>query len=141
MTTTANPSHWTVDAGLLAARVGLAALFLLEGTAKIAAYGASQAYMEKFGVPGLLLPAVVALELGGELTLLIGLLTRLAALALSIFCIAAAVLFHNKLADHGQALHFWKDIAIAGGFLALAAAGAGRWSLDELIRRHATVRT
>lgn len=125
-----NQTAWPRDTALLLGRLALATIFILEGIAKISAFAGSQAYMEKYGVPGILLPAVIALELGAGVALIIGWRTSLVALALAAFCVAAAVIFHNKLADHGQALHFWKDIAIAGGFLALAVAGAGRWSVD-----------
>lgn len=127
--------YWPADAALLAGRIALAAIFILEGFAKIGAYTASQAYMQKFGVPGVLLPAVIALEIGGGAALSAGWRTSPAALSLAAFCLAAAVIFHNKLADHGQALHFWKDIGLAGGFLVLAVAGAGRWSADAFLRR------
>ncbi len=86
--------------------------------------------MDRYGVPSLLLPAVIALELGGGLMMAVGWRTRLAAFALAVFCISAAVLFHNQLLDRGQLLHFEKDLAIAGGLLVLAVAGAGRWSVD-----------
>lgn len=123
------------DAALLLARLSLGLLFLIEGVAKLNAWGPSQAYMQTFGVPGELLAAVVAPELGAGLAVVLGWRTPLSSLALSIFCVAAAVLFHNKLSDHGQALHFWKDIAIGGGFLALAASGGGQFSADGLFAR------
>ena len=46
------------------------------------------------------------------------------------FCIATAVLFHIKLGNRNELLHFEKDLAIAGGLLVLFAHGAGRWALD-----------
>jgi putative oxidoreductase len=86
--------------------------------------------MDRYGVPSALLPAVIALELGAGLMIVVGWQTRVAALALSLFCILAAVLFHGNIADRNQLLHLEKDLAIAGGLLVLAVAGAGRWSLD-----------
>jgi putative oxidoreductase len=65
----------------------------------------------------------------------VGYQTRVAALLLAGFCVAAAVLFHNKFADRNQLLHFEKDLAIAGGLLLLFAHGAGRWALDALLPR------
>jgi putative oxidoreductase len=117
-------------AGLAVGRVLLAALFILEGWSKVRGYQAAAGYMDRYGVPGVLLPAVIALELGAGVMLVVGWRTRLAAIALAGFCIAAAVLFHNQLLDRGQLLHFEKDLAIAGGLLVLAVAGAGRWSVD-----------
>jgi putative oxidoreductase len=117
-------------AGLAAGRLLVAAIFILEGWSKVRGYDAAAAYMDRFGVPSVLLPAVIALELGGGLMIATGWRTRIAAVALAGFCIAAAVLFHNQLADRNQLLHFEKDLAIAGGLLVLAVAGAGRWSVD-----------
>ena len=120
------------NASLLLGRFGLSLIFILSGASKIAGYAATQQYMEAMGVPGGLLPLVIALELGGGLGVLAGLYTRPLALALGAFSLASAVLFHANLADQGQFLNFFKHIALAGGFLALAANGAGAWSLDAL---------
>jgi len=49
---------------------------------------------------------------------------------------ATAVLFHRKLGDRNQLLHFEKDLAIAGGLLVLFAHGAGAWALDALRTRY-----
>jgi len=116
--------------GLAVGRVLLAALFILEGWSKIRGYETAAAYMDRYGVPGMLLPAVIALEVGGGLMLAAGWHTRITALALAGFCVAAAALFHNQLLDRSHLLHFEKDLAIAGGLLVLAIAGAGRWSVD-----------
>ena len=66
-----------------------------------------------------------------------GFQSRLAALALTGFCILTALLFHTNFADANELIQFNKDIAIAGGFLALVAFGAGGWSLDALQARRA----
>ena len=87
--------------------------------------------MESQGVPGALLPLVIALELGGGLAVLVGFRTRWASLALAGFTIVAAVLFHGASNDPMQAIMFWKNFAIAGGFLMLAAHGPGALSYDE----------
>lgn len=111
-------------------RVLLAALFILEGWSKIRGYQAAADYMDLYGVPGVLLPAVIALELGAGLMIATGWHTRSAAFALFVFCVLAAILFHGNISDRGQLLHFEKDLAIAGGLLVLAVAGAGGWSFD-----------
>jgi putative oxidoreductase len=113
----------------------IAALFLHEGWAKLSAYAAAAAYMRAFGVPEQLLPFAIALELGCGVLILLGWQTRIAALLLAVFCVAAAVLFHTKLSDRNQLLHFEKDFAIAGGLLLLFAHGAGRWAVDGLVSR------
>jgi len=119
----------------LVGRALIAGLFLHEAWSKFAAYSAAVAYSEAFGVPGVLLPLAIALELLGGLALLVGFQTRIAALLLAGFCIATAALFHHKFGDRNQLLHFEKDLAIAGGLLVLFAQGAGAWSVDALRRR------
>ena len=94
--------------------------------------------MEAYGLPAQLLPFAIALELGGGLLVALGFLTRLAALALAVFCVVAAVVFHSNFGDRGQAIHFLKDLALAGAFLILAGRGAGAFSIGALwsSRRH-----
>ena len=119
----------------LLSRVGLSLLFIISGWGKIAGYAATQQYMEAMGVPGALLPWVIALELGGGLALLAGAFTRPIALAMAGFSLLAAALFHADLADANQAVAFWKNVAMAGGFLMLVAHGAGAFSVDALAGR------
>jgi len=115
----------------LAGRVLMTALFLISGIGKLGAgYAATQGYMASQGVPAALLPAVIALEIGGALLVIAGLWTRVAALALAAFTLLAALLFHANFADQVQQIMFLKNLAIAGGFLLLAANGAGGWSVD-----------
>ncbi|KQY52247.1 DoxX family protein [Lysobacter sp. Root494] len=122
----------------LLGRVGLSLIFIISGWGKIGGYAATQGYMDAMGVPGALLPLVIALELGGGLAILAGVFTRWTALALAVFSVASAMLFHANLADQVQAIMFWKNFAIAGGFLLLAANGPGALSLESrLVRRTA----
>ena len=112
-------------------RFGLSLIFIVSGWGKIAAYAGTQQYMESAGVPGALLPLVIAAELGGGLAILLGLFTRWVALALAGFSLVSAALFHlPHFSDPMQAINVWKNIAIAGGMLVLAAHGAGAFSID-----------
>lgn len=111
------------------ARAMLAYVFIVEGYGKITDYAGVGAYMAQYGVAPALLPLVILTELGGGLLILVGLNTRWAALALCGFCLLTALLFHMG-AD--EAIEFKKNIAIAGGFLALASIGPGPWSIDAL---------
>jgi putative oxidoreductase len=120
----------------LAGRVLLAAIFLISGLGKISGYSGTQGYMESMGVPGMLLPLVIALEIGGALAIIVGYRTRLAAAALAAFSLAAGFLFHGG-ADQMQQILLLKNVSIAGGFLLLVARGAGAWSLDAR-REHLT---
>lgn len=120
-------------------RLGLALIFLVSGWGKLAGYAATQQYMESMGVPGALLPLVVSLELVGGLAILAGSLTRWAAVALALFSLSSAALFHADFADPTQATHFWKNVAIAGGFCVLAANGAGAASVDALAAKRRAI--
>lgn len=118
------------DFAELAGRVLISAIFILAGWGKIGGYAGTQGYMESVGVPGALLPLVIATELGGGLLVLAGLWTRLAAFALAGFSIVAAILFHANFTDGTQQIMFMKNLAMAGGLLFLVVHGAGRLSLD-----------
>jgi putative oxidoreductase len=86
-------------------------------------------------VPSLLLPLVIALQLGGGALIAAGIMTRFAALPFAAFCVLTAILFHWQFADRNQLLHFQKDLAIAGGFLVLACCGPGNWSIGRYLTR------
>jgi putative oxidoreductase len=120
-------------AGLLG-RLLLAALFIWDGFLVLSSYSQTVDYMESNGVPGLLLPLALIVQLGGGLLILIGWQTRLAALALAGFCLITAVKFHTPVGDMNERIHFWKDLGLAGGFLVLFALGAPSFSLDARSR-------
>jgi putative oxidoreductase len=119
----------------LLGRIGLSAIFIISGLGKLAAYAGTQQYMASAGVPGFLLPLVIIVEVGGGLFILAGAFTRVTAVVLALFTLAAGFLFHANLADQNQFIHLLKNIAIAGGFLTLAANGAGAISIDALLRK------
>lgn len=114
----------------LAARILLAALFVVAGLGKIPGYEGTAGYMQAMGVPGSLLPLVIALEIVGGLAIAVGYRTRLFAFLLAGFSLLSALVFHNMFVDPAEQTQFLKNLAIAGGFLALFAHGAGRLSLD-----------
>ena len=93
----------------LAGRILLAHIFLLAGLNKITGYSGTQGYMEAMGVPGMLLPLVILLEIGGAVALIVGWQTRWAAYALALFSIVAAVIFHSNLADQIQMIQFFMN--------------------------------
>ncbi|MGS0498365.1 hypothetical protein CWB85_12595 [Pseudoalteromonas sp. S1727] len=117
----------------LFARVGLATLFILTSFSKIQYFDATAQYMTTAGLPEFLLPLVIAFELIGGLLIVLGFLTQLTAIAFAAFSVVSALLFHFQLDDQIQFLMFYKNITIAGGFLALASHGAGKFSIDHLL--------
>jgi putative oxidoreductase len=121
----------------LVGRVLIAALFLLAGLSKIGGYAGTQGYMAAMGVPGALLPLVIALEVLGAIAIIVGWRTRLFAFLLAGFTVLSALIFHRALGDPMQYILFMKNLGLAGGFLFLVARGAGEWSLDAR-REHLT---
>lgn len=115
----------------LLARLFLAYIFVIEGWHKINAYAATAEYMMTNGVSAQLLPLVILTEFGGGILVAAGFLTRYAAFALAGFCLLTALLFHTEFSNIEQLINFNKNIAMAGGFLALIAFGPGAWSVDE----------
>ncbi len=113
----------------LAGRILIAAMFLIAGIGKISGYAGTQGYMASMGVPGALLPLVIALEVLGAVAIMVGYRTRLVAAALAAFTVAAGLIFHGG-DDQMQQIMLLKNLAVAGGFLFLVARGAGDWSLD-----------
>ncbi|ODT05470.1 MAG: hypothetical protein ABS58_15600 [Mesorhizobium sp. SCN 65-20] len=123
---------------LLAARVLIAILFVPAGISTLSNLTGSAGYFAGLGFP---LPTLVALgvglfELAGGLLVLVGFQTRTAALLLAAFAFSAGFIGHYGQGDdpvlifmHSQAL--MKDIATAGGLLALSVAGAGALSIDR----------
>jgi putative oxidoreductase len=109
----------------------LGLLFVVEASNKLGAYAGAVRYVTAFGMPAILLPVAIALELGAGAMLIAGWRTRWAALALTAFCVVAALVFHTKFSDRNQVLHFEKDLALAGALLVIWARGSGAWSLDK----------
>lgn len=120
----------------LIARILLAHIFLISGLGKLGAgYAGTQGYMDAMGLPGMLLPLVIALEIGGGLALIAGFMTRWAALALAAFCVVSALIFHANFGDQIQMIMFMKNLAMAGGLLLLYVHGAGALSVDAKLSR------
>jgi putative oxidoreductase len=112
-------------------RILLALMFVLAGLNKISGYSGMQGYMDSMGVPGALLPLVIALEVVGGLVLMLGWHTRLTAFLLAGFTILATLIFHSNLGDQTQMLFFMKNLSIAGGLLLVVSHGAGPYSIDN----------
>ena len=121
-------------------RLMIAAIFILSGFGKLADLPGTDAMIIRAGLPsGLALP-VAGFEILAGLCLAIGLMTRLVAILLAGFTLLAALFFHNRLGDPLQQVQFLKNVAIAGGLLAVFAHSQMRWSYDSMrLRRRAEV--
>jgi putative oxidoreductase len=121
---------------MVAARIGLGLIFLGSGLGKLAGWSGTVGYAASKGVPEILLVGAVALELLGAASLLAGWRTRWGVTALIVFLVPVTVVFHAPWTAQGaevqlQVIQFLKNLSIAGGLLAVAAAGPGLFSLDE----------
>ena len=114
-----------------AGRILISLIFVVSGISKLGNFSGTQGYMESVGVPGMLLPVVIAVELLGGLAIILGWHTRIAAFLLAGFSLVSAVLFHANFGDQMQMIMFMKNLALAGGFLMLVSLGAGPWSIDN----------
>jgi putative oxidoreductase len=122
----------------LTSRLLFVALFLPAGISKLTGFTGTVGYISSVGLPLPTLGAALALvvEILGSFALLAGFGTRIAALILAVFTLVASFFFHAYWAvPADQAfvtqLLFFKNIALVGGLLALAANGAGAWGLDD----------
>ena len=123
---------------LLIGRILLAVIFVISGYGKIGNFSGTVSYIASKGLPLPEAGAVlaIAVELGAGILLILGLKTRWAALALAAFTLGATYYFHAfwtmpEAQKMMQSLMFQKNLAIIGGLLALAVAGAGAFSIDR----------
>jgi putative oxidoreductase len=120
------------NAALLLGRALLSLLFIIGGTIKLLGPAATQAMFAKQGLPMVEAAWILAVvvELGGGLVMLFGLFARPVALILAVWCVATALIAHSNIAERAQEIQFFKNMGLTGGFLYVAAFGAGAWSLD-----------
>jgi len=122
------------DLASLVARVLIASLFIVFGIEKITGYAGSAGYMEAYGLSASLLPLAILVELGGGIAILLGVLSRWAALVLAGFCLVTALVFHTGWSGdggQGQFINFMKNVALAGGLILLFANGPGKYALKD----------
>ncbi|KPH01870.1 LysR family transcriptional regulator [Pseudomonas sp. RIT-PI-q] len=131
-TTEQNRSDVTQASASLIGRVLLSVIFILSGFSKLAAPAMMIGYIGSVGLPfpQLALALAVVVEIAGGLALILGFRARAVASVLALFSVFTALAFHSALADQNQFIHFFKNIAMAGGLLQVVAFGAGRFSLD-----------
>ena len=139
----------TQTAAVTLARLLLAHMFVYFGAVKLldrvsgegADPGGWAAYMSAHGVPGVLLWPNILVELGCGLLLALGAWTRVGALLLLGFTVAASVFFHLDWGTppngHVNRLMFMKNMGMAGGLLLFLAHGGGEWSVDAWRERRA----
>ena len=123
---------------LLLARVLLAALFIVFGVRSVLAFAVSAAYFAKLGFPAPIASTVlsIAIQLGAGLMLVLGWKARHAAWLLIAYVLVATAAAHRyweyePAYQLGQLGNFYKNLAIIGGLMLLAAFGPGKLSVDR----------
>jgi putative oxidoreductase len=132
MATTTTPTT-AQDTLALIGRILIGTLFIPAGFGKLMGFAGTVGYITSAGLPLPQVAAAIAIivELGLGIALLLGFKTRWVALAMAIFTVATGLFFHKFWIDATQNTQFFKNLAIAGGMLAFAAFGAGRFSIDR----------
>ncbi len=120
----------------LVGRILLVLIFLNSGVGKIGNFEGTAQYMAKAGMsyPHFFLVGAIFFELVGSITIILGYFTRFGAFLLLVFLIPTTLIFHNIWVDPKMMVHFMKNVSMFGGCLVLFTAGAGRLSLDYLLR-------
>jgi putative oxidoreductase len=127
------------DAVVLAARLFLAALFLIFGWRKLRDYAGTVCQMMQDGLPTPVLATAVAIfmELPVALAVAVGAFTRPSAALLALYTLGTSLIEHRYWtappADRLASLeNFYKNLGIIGGFLLLYVTGPGNYSIDVL---------
>ncbi len=120
-------TKWSAPVG----RLLLALIFIMSGINKIFGFAGTQGYMEAFGVPGMLLPLVILVEIGCGVAIVLGWQTRISALLLAGFTLLAGIIFHRDFGNQVEMIMFLKNLSITGGLLILFTFGPGNYSLDN----------
>ena len=138
MATTTTTPNAAQDTLALIGRILIAYLFIPAGIGKLMGFGGTVGYITSVGLPLPEVGAAIAIivELGLGIVLLLGFKTRWTAIVMAIFSVVTALFFHKYWSAPDamkmmQQINFNKNIAIAGGLLAIAAFGAGRFSIDR----------
>ena len=115
-------------------RILLSSLFLIEGVRKFFFQEETIMYMEEYGVPEILFFPSLILEVLFPILLIIGYKTRISALIMALFTLTVAIIFHTDFQSQMELIMFLKDIAIAGGFLIIAANEPKICSIDYMLK-------
>ena len=115
-------------------RILLSTLFLVEGVKKFFFQEETIMYMEDYGVPEILFFPSLGLEIVFPILLIVGYKTRFSASIMALFTLTVALIFHTNFENQMESIIFLKDIAIAGGFLIIAANEPKICSIDYFLK-------
>ena len=124
---------------ILAARLLLAALFLIFGWRKLMDFSGTVSQMVQLKAPTPVLAAGVAtfMELPVSFAITVGAFTRPLALLMCLYTLGTALIGHRfwtvKDAERVDRMDsFFKNLSIMGGFSLLFVTGPGKYSIDVL---------
>ena len=127
------------DGLILAARLLLAALFLIFGWRKLRDYSGTvrQIAQLRGPMPRLAAAMAIVMELPVAFAVAVGAFVRPSALLLVLYTLGTAVIGHRYWTVTGAARidsmdAFYKNLSIIGGFLLLYVIGPGKYSIDVL---------
>lgn len=128
--------EWLKALAILIGRILLVLIFLQSGIGKIGNFEGTAQYMAQFGMPytTFFLLGAIFLEWVGSITIILGYFTRFGTLLLIIFLVPTTLIFHTDFTNQMQMIQFMKNMSMFGGCFILLASGAGRLSLDYLLR-------
>ncbi len=128
--------EWLKSFAIFIGRILLVLIFLQSGAGKVANFQGTAQYMASHGMPytNFFLVGAIFFELVGSITVILGFFARFGTALLLIFLIPTTLIFHNIFVDPKMMIQFMKNVSRFGGLLVLLAAGAGRFSLDYLLR-------
>tara|TARA_B100001758_G_scaffold228320_1_gene222402 strand:+ start:669 stop:1046 length:378 start_codon:yes stop_codon:yes gene_type:complete len=115
-------------------RIFISSLFIIEAIKKFLFKEETIFYMTDYGVPEILFYPSLIFELLFPILLIIGYQTRTAAFAMFIFTIIVSIIFHNNFENQVQLMALLKNLAIAGGFLIIAANEPKVCTLDYYLK-------
>ena len=135
-------AHRLSDTVLLAGRILVGLIFTMGGWRKLTDIGPFVKSMPRRGLPEMMGYIAPPVEFVGGLFMLFGFATRYTALVLLLFTVIATFSSHAywtyPVAEQAnQQSHFMKNVSIMGAFMLAFITGAGRISLDWLLRRKA----
>ncbi len=127
------------DEVILVARILLILLFVVFGWTKLTNYTATVGYMTRMGlpVPSIAVLVSIVAEFFVGLVIAVGFWTRPLALLMALYTLATALIGHHFWSMTGadrlpNAINFYKNICIIGGFLLLYVTGPGKYSVDAM---------
>lgn len=131
----------TSDFIMLCGRILLGCIFIRSGFPKLFDMAAVGATFPVRGIPAWMAYISAPAEFFGGLAILFGFATRYVAVVMTIFMLVATFSSHrywdftDAVVRRGQENNFYKNVAIIGGIFYLFAVGAGRFSIDGLLRK------